>query len=235
MNFQPRQPLTPAELARRAAALSANQPKPETEPTAELPPADVETASEVPIEPDDERFYGPTAANILRDARRKVALASADAKLAVFHQTAATMSEAVAAQWLPKDVMVDRLYEIAMAHGFFGRDQSEIQEVISRYSDNIPAPVSSIAPSPSSSSQSAKRRLISHRASDLKPEKLVWVWPGRIPEGKLVLLGGPPGLGKSQLTACMAAVVSNGGSWPCGEGSTLPGDVIFMSAEDGIQ
>jgi putative DNA primase/helicase len=80
-----------------------------------------------------------------------------------------------------------------------------------------------------------KRRLISHRASDLKPEKLVWVWPGRIPEGKLVLLGGPPGLGKSQLTAFMSAVVSNGGAWPCGEGSTLQGDVIFMSAEDGIQ
>ena len=80
-----------------------------------------------------------------------------------------------------------------------------------------------------------KRRLISFRASDLQPEKLVWVWPGRIPEGKLVLLGGPPGLGKSQVTAFMSAIVSTGGHWPCGEGSTLPGDVIFMSAEDGIQ
>ena len=80
-----------------------------------------------------------------------------------------------------------------------------------------------------------KRRLIAHRASDLEPEKLVWVWPGRIPEGKLVLLGGPPGLGKSQLTAFMSATVSNGGHWPCGEGSTLPGGVIFMSAEDGVQ
>lgn len=50
-----------------------------------------------------------------------------------------------------------------------------------------------------------------------------------------MLLGGPPGLGKSQLTAFMSAVVSNGGAWPCGEGSTIAGDVIFMSAEDGIQ
>ncbi len=50
-----------------------------------------------------------------------------------------------------------------------------------------------------------------------------------------MLLGGPPGLGKSQLTAFISAVVSNGGTWPCGEGSTLPGDVIFMSAEDGIR
>jgi hypothetical protein len=46
---------------------------------------------------------------------------------------------------------------------------------------------------------------------------------------------GPPGLGKSQLTAFMSATVSNGGVWPCGEGSTTAGDVIFMSAEDGIQ
>jgi putative DNA primase/helicase len=50
-----------------------------------------------------------------------------------------------------------------------------------------------------------------------------------------VLLGGPPGLGKSQVTAFIAAIVSNGGAWPCSEGSTIAGSVIFMSAEDGIQ
>jgi hypothetical protein len=81
----------------------------------------------------------------------------------------------------------------------------------------------------------AKRQLISHLASDLTPEKLVWIWPGRIPEGKLVLLGGPPGLGKSQLTAFISAVVSNGSEWPCGEGRAQQGKVIFMSAEDGIE
>jgi hypothetical protein len=81
----------------------------------------------------------------------------------------------------------------------------------------------------------AGRRLISHRASDLTPEKLVWIWPGRIPEGKLVLLGGPPGLGKSQLTAFISAVVSNSLEWPCGEGRAPQGNVIFMSAEDGIK
>jgi hypothetical protein len=81
----------------------------------------------------------------------------------------------------------------------------------------------------------AKRHLISHLASDLTPEKLAWIWPGRIPEGKLVLLGGPPGLGKSQLTAFIAAIVSNGSDWPCREGSAPQGNVIFMSAEDGIE
>jgi hypothetical protein len=78
----------------------------------------------------------------------------------------------------------------------------------------------------------AKRHLISHRASDIKPERLEWVWPGRIARGKAALLGGPPGLGKSQVTANIAATVSTGGRWPCDEGSAPQGDVIILSAKD---
>ena len=176
------------------------------------------------------------AAQVIRDAKRSVALASNDARLAVFQRAAANLAETVAGQWLPKNIMVDRLRDIAAAHGFFGLEASDIETMIGDYCAKIPAPISAVVLPPiSSQPEKLARRLISHRASDLKPERLVWVWPGRIPEGKLVLLGGPPGLGKSQLTAFISAVVSNGGTWPCGEGSTLPGDVIFMSAEDGIR
>ncbi len=80
----------------------------------------------------------------------------------------------------------------------------------------------------------AERRLISHRASDIQPERLEWVWPGRIARGKVALLGGPPGLGKSQVTANIAAIVSSGGEWPCGEGRAPQGGVLILSAEDGI-
>ncbi|MCK1447238.1 AAA family ATPase [Bradyrhizobium sp. 2] len=228
MNFhQSRAPLTADELKRRAEALSANaQGSDRAQSHAGDEAAD--TA------PSDERQYGPTAAKILREVKRSVALASQDAKLAVFTEAAATLADAVVSQWVPKSVMVDRLLEIAMAHGCFGRDQSEIENMIGQTAEGASTPTQQ-ADQASSSSKPSKRRLIAHRASELEPEKLVWVWPGRIPEGKLVLLGGPPGLGKSQLTAFMSATVSNGGHWPCGEGSTLPGDVIFMSAEDGVQ
>jgi hypothetical protein len=77
-------------------------------------------------------------------------------------------------------------------------------------------------------------RVISQRASDSEPERLEWVWPGRIAKGKLVLIGGPPGLGKSQLTAFISARISTGGAWPCGEGDAPQGSVLFLSAEDGI-
>jgi hypothetical protein len=78
------------------------------------------------------------------------------------------------------------------------------------------------------------RHLISHRASDIQPERLEWVWPGRIARGKVALLGGPPGLGKSQVTANIAAIVSCGDGWPCGEGRAPQGGVLILSAEDGI-
>src|ERR1019366_10669487 len=113
--------------------------------------------------------------------------------------------------------------------GSFGLNPEQLQRLIADAAQAIQVTPTAPAPAP------LKRRLITHRASDLQPEKLIWVWPGRIPEGKLVLVGGPPGLGKSQLTAFMAATISNGGDWPCNEGSTNAGSVIFMSAEDGIE
>lgn len=227
MNFhQARAPLTADELKRRAEALSADE-----QTAGKSDGSDPKAAGS---EQNDERQYGPTAAKVLRAAKRSVALASKEAKFAVFTEAAATLADAVVSQWVPKNVMVDRLLEIAMAHGCFGRDRSDLEELIGKYAEGA-ADQKQKPEQASSGSKAPKRRLIAHRASDLEPEKLVWVWPGRIPEGKLVLLGGPPGLGKSQLTAFMSAVVSNGGHWPCGEGSTLPGDVIFMSAEDGVQ
>jgi hypothetical protein len=45
-------------------------------------------------------------------------------------------------------------------------------------------------------------------------EMLEWLWPGRIPLGKLTLLAGDPGLGKSFVTLDIAARVSRGDAWP---------------------
>ncbi len=166
---------------------------------------------------------------ILSDCCRDVALAPKENKRSVFEEVAKKMGDAVAGQWLPKTVMMDRLLGIAETHGSFGLNPDQIQQLIADAAEAIRIP--QIAPV----SAPLVRRLITHRASDLPPEKLIWVWPGRIPEGKLVLVGGPPGLGKSQLTAFITATISNGGDWPCNEGSTSVGNVIFMSAEDGIQ
>jgi len=71
------------------------------------------------------------------------------------------------------------------------------------------------------------------RISDIPAQELRWLWPGRIPLGKLTLFAGDPGLGKSFVTLDIAAHVTRGKTWPDGTpGSGERGSVIILSAED---
>jgi KaiC/GvpD/RAD55 family RecA-like ATPase len=49
-----------------------------------------------------------------------------------------------------------------------------------------------------------------------QPERVEWLWPGRIPAGKLATLDGYPGLGKSALSLDIAATVTRAGQLPDG-------------------
>jgi len=79
------------------------------------------------------------------------------------------------------------------------------------------------------------RRPVSVRLSDVEPERVGWLWPARIPYGKLTVLDGDPGTGKSTLTLDLAARVSNGGRMPDDVMPEKPGKagVVLVSAEDG--
>jgi len=50
--------------------------------------------------------------------------------------------------------------------------------------------------------------------SDVVEESVEWLWEGRIPLGKLTVIDGDPGTGKSALTANLAARVSTGRQMP---------------------
>lgn len=52
------------------------------------------------------------------------------------------------------------------------------------------------------------------RLSDVQPQEVQWLWPGRIALGKVTIIAGDPGLGKSLATLDMAARVSTGDVWP---------------------
>ena len=55
------------------------------------------------------------------------------------------------------------------------------------------------------------------RLSDVEPEDVTWLWQDRIPFGKLTLICGDPGLGKSFVTLDCAARFSRGLPWPDGQ------------------
>lgn len=76
-------------------------------------------------------------------------------------------------------------------------------------------------------------KVILRRLNEITREELEWLWPGRVPIGKLTLLAGDPGLGKSFVTLDVAARVSRGDAWP-----DLPlvkqqaGGVVLLNCED---
>jgi putative DNA primase/helicase len=67
--------------------------------------------------------------------------------------------------------------------------------------------------------------------ADVVPVSVSWLWPERIAIGRITLLVGRPGTGKSYFTAWLAAALSTGRRFPDGCFDTL-GDTILMSAED---
>jgi len=96
-----------------------------------------------------------------------------------------------------------------------------------------PAPTEDMpdATVPESGAWQAKITLL----ADVQPERVRWLWWRRIPLGKLTLIDGDPGDGKSTLTLDLAARVTLGREMPDGTASDLsgPGGVVLLSAEDG--
>lgn len=81
-----------------------------------------------------------------------------------------------------------------------------------------------------------RSRAVTLRLCDVEPEELRWLWPGRIPQRKLSLLDGDPGLGKSLVTLDLAARVSMGAEMPdgCENGLGEPAGVVLLGVEDGL-
>jgi len=141
----------------------------------------------------------------------------------------------------------DRVQEIAVRTGMVEtHGQDRIQAMMT---GAIISPMHLRSPSPATtsaldagirtgevvSSGDARARtveLVVRRASDIKPEPIDWLWPGRVAIGKLTMLAGEPGLGKSQLTCWVSAAVTTGGRWPGNEGTASIGSAIILSAED---
>jgi putative DNA primase/helicase len=69
------------------------------------------------------------------------------------------------------------------------------------------------------------------RMADIEPKAVDWLWPGRIARGKLTLIAGDPGIGKSQITVDIASRISTSERWP-DAGNAKQGNVLLLSAED---
>jgi putative DNA primase/helicase len=98
------------------------------------------------------------------------------------------------------------------ASGAAGKGIAGAEAIVNRYSDGEAVLVS---------------------LSDVQPQPINWLWRERIAAGKLTMISGDPGNGKSFLTLDIAARVSTGSPWPDGSPNSA-GNVILISAEDDV-
>lgn len=67
--------------------------------------------------------------------------------------------------------------------------------------------------------------------ADLKPEPISWLWHDWLARGKLHILAGAPGQGKTTIALALAATMTSGGCWPDGTRCAV-GNVLIWSGED---
>ena len=103
-------------------------------------------------------------------------------------------------------------------------DDSEVRSIAASCARYEPAPTHTGIPAGTSS-------VILTRGSDVEPEAVDWLWNGWLAAGKLHLIGGAPGTGKTTIAATLAAVLTCGGLWPDGSQAEA-GSVVFWSGED---
>ena len=74
-------------------------------------------------------------------------------------------------------------------------------------------------------------------AASITPESINWIWPNWLAAGKLHILAGAPGTGKTTIAMDFAASIANGGfngnCWP-DKSFALSGSVVIWTGEDGI-
>ncbi|VVP89091.1 hypothetical protein PS910_02699 [Pseudomonas fluorescens] len=84
----------------------------------------------------------------------------------------------------------------------------------------------------STAAPAAAWRVNAVKASSIKPVPIRWLWPGWLAQGKLHILAGAGGTGKTTLLLGLIATITTAGRWPDGEICREAGNVLIWSSED---
>lgn len=99
----------------------------------------------------------------------------------------------------------------------------------------FPSAMSTASVNPASSGD---RQVSLRRADGITKKRLQWLWPSRVPLGKITTFAGLPGEAKSLVTIDMAAVITSGRKTFGDESPNtlgVPADVLFIASEDDVE
>lgn len=71
--------------------------------------------------------------------------------------------------------------------------------------------------------------------SKIVPLPIKWLWESWLPAGKLTILAGAAGTGKTTLALGFAATLTSQGDWPDSSHCVAPGNVLIWSSEDNVE
>lgn len=69
---------------------------------------------------------------------------------------------------------------------------------------------------------------------DVVPKDIDWLYYPYIPYGKITILSGNPGCGKTTFALALCSILSSGGNLPVSDKKAEPINIIYQTAEDGI-
>ena len=77
-----------------------------------------------------------------------------------------------------------------------------------------------------------KQGIIATRLDRIQATTIDWLWPNYLAKGKLHILAGPAGVGKTTIALGIAATISSGGLFPDGSAPQQSGNIVIWSGED---
>lgn len=72
------------------------------------------------------------------------------------------------------------------------------------------------------------------RFEDVESKPVEWLWYPYIPYGKITIIQGDPGEGKTTLVLNLASMLSRGDALPYNDKPSTPINIIYQTAEDGV-
>lgn len=73
------------------------------------------------------------------------------------------------------------------------------------------------------------------RGSEITPQQVEWLWYPYIPYGKITIIQGDPGEGKSTFVLNLAAMLTKGKSLPFSDETIEPMNIIYQNTEDDLE
>jgi hypothetical protein len=174
------------------------------------------------------------AAFAQRENAEQTAVATGTLATLPAHQTLARAAASMASKGLPVEVIATAVGASAKA---FNSESTRTRKINKREVRAIAT--SAIArfggkTTPEVPSEKHASALSIVCLDTVQPESVEWLWRSRIPLGKVSLLVGDPGSGKSFASLAIAAAVTTGAALPDSDAAE-PANVVAYNAEDGLE